>query len=125
MDIEYNDICKKMEAKGYEYIQEISAYCVDHTSVAGSITRHIFGEEGEFALFGKKLGNITILRVCGTKYEYEITKANRVVYEHVRTVVFDNRGGMFAEGGYEKVFCNAQFTSNNGTTWYFCNPYWN
>ena len=56
MDIEYNDICKKMEAKGYEYIQEISAYCVDHTSVAGSITGHIFGEEGEFALFGKKIG---------------------------------------------------------------------
>ena len=25
MDIEYNDICKKMEAKGYEYIQQ---YCV-------------------------------------------------------------------------------------------------
>lgn len=54
MDKEYNDICKKMEAKGYEYIQEISAYSVDHTSVAGSITGHIFGEEGGFALFGKK-----------------------------------------------------------------------
>lgn len=121
MDKEFNDICKKMEAKGYEYIQEIRAYCEDYTSETG----RIFGMRRDFALFGKQLGNITVLRVCGTKYEYEITKANRVVYEHVRTVVFDNRGGMFAEGGYEKVFCNAQFTSNNGTTWYFCNPYWN
>ena len=32
MDIEYNDICKKMEAKGYEYIQEIRAYCEYYTS---------------------------------------------------------------------------------------------
>ena len=74
MDIEYNDICKKMEAKGYEYIQEIRAYCEDYTSETG----RIFGMRRDFALFGKQLGNITVLRVCGTKYEYEITKANRV-----------------------------------------------
>ncbi|MCF2611172.1 hypothetical protein I6E75_13165 [Prevotella copri] len=117
----FNDIRKKMETKGYEYIQEIRAYCEVHTSSTG----RIFGERSGFALFGKELGNITILRVCGTKYEYEITKANRVVYDDVGTVVFDNIARMIAEEDYEKVFCNAQFTSSNGTTWYFCNPYWN
>ena len=117
----FNDIRKKIETKGYEYIQEIRAYCEVHTSSTG----RIFGERSGFALFGKELGNITILRVCGTKYEYEITKANRVVYDDVGTVVFDNIARMIAEEDYEKVFCNAQFTSSNGTTWYFCNPYWN
>lgn len=113
MNEKFNDIRKKMETKGYEYIQEISAYSENEYS---SYT---------FALFGKELGNITILRVCGRKYEYEITKVIRVVYEHEGTVVFDNRGGRFAEGCYEKVICNARFTSNSGDTWYFCNPYWN
>lgn len=117
----FNDIRKKMETKGYEYIQEIKAYSEDYTSSNG----RIFGERCRFALFGKELGNITILRACGTKYEYEITKANRVVYDSVGIVVFDNKAGMFAEEDYEKVFCNAQLTRNDGTTWYFCNPYWN
>ena len=117
----FNDIRKKMETKGYEYIQEITAYCECLTHCTGLI----FGESGRFALFGKELGNITILRVCGTKYEYEITKANRVVYDDVGTVVFGNIAGMEGEKHFKKVFCNAQFTSSNGTTWYFCNPYWN
>ena len=117
----FNDIRKKMETKGYEYIQEIRAYCEDNTSSTG----RIFGKRSGFALFGKELGNITILRVCGTKYEYEITKANRVAYDDVGTVVFDRIAGMFCEEDYKIIFCNAQFTSSNGTTWYFCNPYWN
>ena len=117
----FNDIRKKMETKGYEYIQEIRAYCEDYTCSTG----RIFGERSGFALFGKELGNITILRVCGTKYEYEITKANRVAYDDVGTVVFGNIAGMEGEKHFKKVFCNAQFTSSNGTTWYFCNPYWN
>ena len=117
----FNDIRKKMETKGYEYIQEIRAYCEDNTSSTG----RIFGERSGFALFGKELGNITILRVCGTKYEYEITKANRVAYDDGSIVVFDRIAGMFCEEDYKIIFCNAQFTSSNGTTWYFCNPYWN
>ena len=117
----FNDIRKKMETKGYEYIQEIIAYCEDYTDETG----RIFGERSGFALFGKELGNITILRVCGTKYEYEITKANRVAYDDGSIVVFDRIAGMFCEEDYKIIFCNAQFTSSNGTTWYFCNPYWN
>ena len=117
----FNDIRKKMETKGYEYIQEIRAYCEDYTSSNG----RIFGERSGFALFGKELGNITILRVCGTKYEYEITKANRVAYDDGSIVVFDRIAGMSCEEDYKIIFCNAQFTSSNGTTWYYCNPYWN
>ena len=117
----FNDIRKKMETKGYEYIQEIRAYCEDNTSSTG----RIFGKRSGFALFGKELGNITILRVCGTKYEYEITKANRVAYDDGSIVVFVRIAGMFCEEDYKIIFCNAQFTSSNGTTWYFCNPYWN
>ena len=117
----FNDIRKKMETKGYEYIQEIIAYCEDYTDETG----RIFGERSGFALFGKELGNITILRVCGTKYEYEITKAHRVAYADGSIVVFDRIAGMFCEEDYKIIFCNAQFTSSNGTTWYFCNPYWN
>lgn len=79
----------------------------------------------DFALFGKQLGNITVLRVCGTKYEYEITKANRVAYDDVGTVVFDRIAGMVCEEDYNIIFCNAQFTNNKGDTFYFCNPYWN
>lgn len=121
MDKEFNDICKKMEAKGYEYIQEIRAYCEDYTSETG----RIFGMRRDFALFGKQLGNITILRVCGPQYEYEITKANRVAYDDVGTVVFDRIAGMVCEEDYKIIFCNAQFTNNKGDTFYFCNPYWN
>ena len=121
MNESFNDIRKKMETKGYEYIQEIIAYCEDYTDETG----RIFGERSGFALFGKELGNITILRVCGTKYEYEITKANRVAYDDGSIVVFDRIAGMFCEEDYKIIFCNAQFTSSNGTTWYFCNPYWN
>lgn len=100
MDKEFNDICKKMEAKGYEYIQEIRAYCEDYTSETG----RIFGMRRDFALFGKQLGNITVLRVCGTKYEYEITKANRVAYDDVGTVVFDRIAGMVCEEDYNISF---------------------
>lgn len=121
MDEGFNDIRKKMEAKGYEYIQEIRAYCEDYTCSTG----RIFGERSGFALFGKELGNITILRVCGTKYEYEITKANRVAYDDGSIVVFDRIAGMVCEEDYEIIFCNAQFTNNKGDTFYFCNPYWN
>ena len=117
----FNDIRKKMETKGYEYIQEIRAYCEYYTDETG----RIIGMRRDFALFGKELGNITILRVCGTKYEYEITKANRVAYDDGSIVVFDRIAGMFCEEDYKIIFCNAQFTSSNGTTWYFCNPYWN
>ena len=117
----FNDIRKKMETKGYEYIHEIRAYREDNTSSTGRIS----GKRSGFALFGKELGNITILRVCGTKYEYEITKANRVAYDDGSIVVFDRIDGMFCEEDYKIIFCNAQFTSSNGTTWYFCNPYWN
>ena len=117
----FNDIRKKMETKGYEYIQEIRAYCEDYTCSTG----RIFGERSGFALFGKELGNITILRVCGTKYEYEITKANRVAYVDVWNVVFDRIAGMVCEEDYKRIFCNAQFTDNKGDTFYFCNPYWN
>ena len=117
----FNDIRKKMETKGYEYIQEITAYCECLTHCTGLI----FGESGRFALFGKELGNITILRVCGTKYEYEITKANRVAYDDGSIVVFDRIAGMVCEEDYEIIFCNAQFTDNKGDTFYFCNPYWN
>ena len=117
----FNDIRKKMETKGYEYIQEITAYCEGFTHCTGLI----FGESGRFALFGKELGNITILRVCGSKYEYEITKANRVAYDDVGTVVFDRIAGMVCEEDYKRIFCNAQFTNYEGDTFYFCNPYWN
>lgn len=121
MNEQFNDIRKKMEAKGYEYIQEIEAYCEDYTSSNG----RIFGERGGFTVFGKELGNITILRVCGTKYEYEITKANRVVYVNSDIFLFTSPKRMVDEDGYRSTYCNAQFISNNGTTWYFCNPYWN
>ena len=107
----FNDIRKKMETKGYEYIQEIRAYCEDYTCSTG----RIFGERSGFALFGKELGNITILRVCGTKY----------AYDDGSIVVFDRIAGMVCEEDYEIIFCNAQFTDNKGDTFYFCNPYWN
>lgn len=117
----FNDIRKKMEAKGYEYIQEIRAYCEDYTDETG----RIIGMRRDFALFGKQLGNITVLRVCGPKYEYEITKANRVAYDDGWHVVFDRIAGRVCEEDYKRIFCNAQFTNNKGDTFYFCNPYWN
>lgn len=120
MNEQFNDIRKKMEAKGYEYIQEIEAY-FEH----GHIDDSCMGDYAFYALFGKQLGNITIFRVCG-KYEYEITTASRTIYyNHNGRYIFDSLEDWPDQYKYSKIHCNAQFTSNSGRTWYFCNPYWN
>ncbi len=121
MNEAFNDIRKKMETKGYEYIQEIKAYYED-LYVDGSC----IGDYATYLLFGKQLGNITIFRVCGTKYEYEITTASRTIYDsNDGRYIFDSLEGWSNQYQYSKIHCNAQFTSNKGTTFYFCNPYWN
>ena len=116
----FKDIRQQMEAKGFTYIQQVDAYEEHEPFLNGGIPGQVY----TFVLFGKQLGNVTILRICSSKYEYEIQPANRCVYTLKDNVYcrFDDVPSLDLYEDWQLIRCNSKFTNNKGDTFYFRNP---
>lgn len=115
-DIGRQEMEETMRLKGYERISEIRACFVEkYIHSRGEAPK--YGWE-HFVLYGKPMGSITIFRICGTKYEYEIEKTGE------RTLLqYLDVGVLPQDDEIEYIKVNAQFTNHNNEQFYFYMPY--
>lgn len=109
-NVDFSDIRKRMRENGFEEIQTVTAYYEQDLVV----NRRTCYEEVQFLLFAKPIGNIAILRICGTKYDYEIQNiGDKTLYDYSWCI----------DDSPKCIQVNAMFINNKGRTFYFMMPY--
>lgn len=112
-NMDYSDIRKRMRENGFEEIQTVTAYYDDDTFPSWRRMNKLRYREKNFLLFAKPLGNIAILKICGTKYVYEIQN----IGEHTLYDYYD------IDEPPRYIQVNAKFINNSGMTLYFMIPH--